>query len=166
MKVRIIIAMIVVGLTCAAAVLAPGVAFAAPRHRHHHHHHRGGGQSCGPGTAPDASGACVPSSTGPTGSPGVVFDPSDITMNLDGSFATSGMVTGVPPFGSGIVSIASLLTACSSATGFVVNGSAGALGHLVVSLSGVGCVPGTYPVLFEETSTPFQTLTGFITLHF
>jgi len=87
-------------------------------------------------------------------------------MNLDGSFATSGTVTGVPPFGSGIVSIASLLSACSSATGFVVNGSAGAVGRLVVSVNGTGCLPGTYPVLFEETSTPFQTLTGFLTLHF
>src|SRR5581483_302225 len=29
-----------------------------------------------------------------------------------------------------------------------------------------GCVPGTYPLTFTETTSPFQTFTGFLTLHF
>jgi len=112
---------------------------------------------------------CTPTGpTGPVGNGNVVITPDDITMNLDGTFATSFVVTGLPP----LTPIAGTTFSCGppgGLSGTVLAGTTDALGRLqnTLSFSGApGCVPGTYPIVFSETGPPFQNFTGFFTLHF
>jgi hypothetical protein len=122
-------------------------------HHHHHHHHTGGGSG--------------PSGTGPSGNSNVVITPSDITMTLNGDFSTTVDVKGLSPLGSGFVSSDALTAACTAGlNAFVVGNTAGLTGEIVVSISGSGCVPGTYPIVITQISDPVVTFTGFITLHF
>ena len=60
-----------------------------------------------------------------------------------------------------------LTAACTAGLNiFVVGGTAGLTGEIVVSISGSGCVAGTYPIVITQLSDPVVTFTGFITLHF
>jgi hypothetical protein len=142
------------------------------RARRHHRHHRGGGGggggvTCGPGTVL-VNGVCtaVPPS-GPVGNGNVNISPNSVTMNLDGSFSASVVVSGLPP-AIGITSSAS--ATCGPNGTFVVaaTGATDALGRLqaLVFKGAPGCVPGSYPITFAETGSPFQVFTGFLQLHF
>lgn len=157
--------------SCGMAIAAP--AFAA-RHRHHRHHRAHGANTCGPGTV-NSGGVCVPAGGGPEGSGNVKIDPSDVTMTLDGLFASSAVVSGLPPLTT--VASNSPITCGPAGAAIVVLPTKGiaadGAGRAQVSVTNAtgrvgtpGCVPGTYPLTFTETSSPFQTFTGFIILHF
>lgn len=159
-----------VGLAIACTYVAStaGPAAAIPRHHHHHHHHTGGrrGPTCGAGTV-NVSGVCTPSGTGPSGDSNVVITPNNITMTLNGDFSTTVVVKGLSPLSSGFVDSDALTAACTAGLNiFVVGNTAGLTGEIVVSISGSGCVPGTYPIVITQISDPVVTFTGFITLHF
>jgi len=159
-----------------AAVMLSVTAFAAPAsaraHRHHRHHHHGGGGGgivCGAGTVL-VNGTCVPTGpTGPVGNANVNFNPSSVTMNLDGTFSASVIVSGLPP-AIGIGAVTPPPTCGPAGTfGVALTSGVDALGRLqalVFRAGAPGCVPGTYPVTFTEATSPFATFTGFITLHF
>jgi len=155
-------------VVCAYVVMTAGPASAVHRHHHHHHHvGRGSGHTCGAGTLKMA-GMCTPSGpSGPSGNSNVMITPSDITMTLNGDFSTSVTVTGLSPLSSGFVDSDALLAACTGGLNiFVVGGTAGLKGEIAVSISGSGCVPGTYPIVITQISDPVVTYTGFVTLHF
>src|SRR5581483_2950130 len=79
------------------AVQAPPVLGATRHHGRHHRHRHGGRVTCGPGTI-SSGGACVPvGPSGPVGNGNIVINPNSITMNLNGSFATSFAASGFPP---------------------------------------------------------------------
>ena len=187
--VKAVVAVLAPLLSVMTAMAVP--ATAAVHHHHHHHHRRGGGGGCGPGTT-NQGGVCTPTGTsGPKGSPNVVITPSNVTMTLDGHFSATAEVTGLPPFTTiipetapiSILGFAGALPGqpCGAKflpfpgipgvtfTGEILygGGQADATGRYVTSLTSFGsCVPGTYPITFTEPASPFQTFTGFITLHF
>jgi hypothetical protein len=142
------------------------------RARRHHRHHRGGGGgggvTCGPGTTL-VGGVCVANPpTGPIGNGNVAISPSSITMNLDGSFSASAVVSGLPPaIPIGAVTAAAT---CGPAGTFAALplGPVDALGRLqlLIFKGAPGCVPGTYPIVIAEGASPFQSFTGFVQLHF
>lgn len=140
----------------------------ADARRRHHRHHRGGnngsGITCGPGTS-NVGGVCVANpNPGPQGNGNVAINPNAITMNLNGSFSSSVTVTGLPP----LIPVTVTPFSCGTTTVlFTVTGGPDALGRLqaVIGTFG-GCVPGSYPIVFTETASPFQSFTGFIQLHF
>jgi hypothetical protein len=161
------------GVGVLAALLGVALLLASPadaRRHHHHHHHRGGGGGgvvCGPGTVL-VNGVCTPvPNPGPQGNANVVISPSDVTMNLNGTFAASAVVSGLPPLAN---SNAVAPTTCGTGTFTIAPAAAvsDALGRRQVTIAkaATGCVPGTYPIVFTETVSPFQSFTGFITLHF
>jgi len=153
-----------VGVLSVATLMA--VPASAARHRHHRNHHPGSGIVCGVGTA-NVGGVCTPTTpAGPIGNANFVITPSDITMNLDGSFAASLTLSGLPPFIFINGFATSLSAACTGVTAFSTTGGTDALGRNQGVLSGIGCVPGTYPLTLFEGTAPFQTFTGFLTLHF
>ena len=156
---------LLVGLLSVATFMA-APASARVHHHHHHHHHNGGGITCGPGTV-NVGGVCTPTGNpGPTGNSNVAITPGSATMTLDGLFDTNVVITGLPPF----ITVDTAITACDfDATIGLDSTTTDALGRLVGDIfNNVTdvCVPGTYPVTFTETTTPFQTFTGFFTLHF
>jgi hypothetical protein len=136
------------------------------RSRHHGRHHRRGagpGITCGTGTT-NVGGVCVANPTpGPIGNGNVSISPSSITMNLNGSFSASIVVSGLPP----LIPVAVTTFTCPTPVAFTVTSPPDALGRmqLVIGEFG-GCVPGSYPIVFTETASPFQSFTGFINLHF
>jgi hypothetical protein len=147
-------------------------ASAAHHHHHHHHHHGGGGGGgvvCGPGTSL-VGGVCVPNPTGPVGNSNVHITPDNVTMTLDGTFATSAIVSGLPP----LTAITAVAVACNGTGEVIVNflnsattDALGRIGDSIQSVGGAGsCVPGTYPLTFKEVASPFQTFVGFLTIHF
>src|SRR5581483_4176463 len=147
------------------AVQAPPVLGATRHHGRHHRHRHGGRVTCGPGTI-SSGGACVPvGPSGPVGNGNIVINPNSITMNLNGSFATSFAASGFPPLTTLSSYHTSVQTACST---FSLSASpmSDAAGVEQGNVSGVGCVPGTYSVSFTEGVSPFQTFIGFFTLHF
>ncbi|MBV9253234.1 MAG: hypothetical protein JOZ37_18725 [Actinobacteria bacterium] len=185
---KAIVAVLAPLLSVMTAMAVP--ATAAVHHHHHHHHRRGGGGGCGPGTT-NQGGVCIPTGTpGPTGNSNVKITPSDVTMTLNGQFTATAEVTGLPPFTTIITEKAPVFVLgftipvpgqpCGpkvtpipgipvAFTGEILygGGQADATGRYVTSLRTIGsCVPGTYPITFTEPASPFQTFTGFITLHF
>ena len=160
---------LLVGLLSVATFMA-APASARVHHHHHHHHHGGGGSgpTCGPGTV-NIGGTCTPSgSSGPTGNGNVTVAPSNIAMTVDGTFGATIVVSGLPPF-IGIDTNSGFTCGGSTVTVVTNTGSSDALGRVGAEVYNTGpgsCVPGTYPILMTETDTPFQTFTGFITLHF
>jgi hypothetical protein len=139
-------------------------------HRHHRHHrHRGGGVgvTCGAGTV-NVNGVCTPTgSPGPIGNGNVNFSPNSVTMNLDGSFSASVVVSGLPP-NIGMTGTAAGTCGPNGTFNLAATGATDALGRLQVLVfkGAPGCVPGSYPVVFTETGSPFQSFTGFLNLHF
>jgi hypothetical protein len=143
----------------------------ARSHRHHRHHHHGGGGGggvvCGPGTT-NVGGTCVANPpTGPIGNGNVAVNPSSITMNLDGTFSASVVVSGLPP-AIGIAATAPGTCGPNGTFNIAATGATDALGRLqaLVFKGAPGCVPGSYPIVFTETGSPFQSFTGFLNLHF
>jgi len=161
-----------VGLLSVVFALAMMAGPADAKAHHHNHHHRrggggGGGITCGPGTT-NVGGTCVANPpSGPVGNSNVAITPNAVTMNLDGSFSASVVVSGLP---ATIGMAAAAPATCGPAGTFAVAPTAAtdALGRLqaLVFKGAPGCVPGTYPIVFNETAAPFQSFTGFLTLHF
>ena len=120
----------------------------------------------------------MPAVSGPVGNGNVVISPSDVTMTLDGLLASSAVVAGLPPLTT--VDSNSPIQCGPGGASIIIQPGAGipvdASGRAQVVIrsgfvgeegSGAGCVPGIYPLIFSEGATaPFQTFTGFITLHF
>jgi len=142
----------------------------ARAHRHHRHHRHGGGggggTTCGAGTVL-SGGVCVAVPTGPVGNGNVAITPSSVTLTNLGAFTTNIIVSGLPPL-TGALAIASpgLTAACPGGSGLGAIGGVDGTGRLVVVALGINCVAGTFPITFTETASPFQTFTGFLTLHF
>jgi hypothetical protein len=142
------------------------------RSRHHGRHHRGGGGGtpgpvCGPGTTL-VNGVCTANPpTGPVGNGNVTITPNNVTMLLNGTFNTSITVSGLPP----LTTVTPGFVACGGpAFIFPVSGTvtSDALGRITLGYTNIGggCIPGTYPLVFTENASPFQSFTGFLTLHF
>ena len=160
-----------VGLLSVVVVLAMMAGPAdARRHRHHRHHRHngagGGGPVCGPGTVL-SGGVCVAVPVGPVGNGNVAITPSSVTLTNTGAFSTNIKVSGLPPL-SGAVTLASpgLTAACPGGSALGAIGGVDATGRLVALAAGNNCVAGTIPITVTETASPFQTFTGFLTLHF
>ena len=141
----------------------------ARAHRHHRHHrHRGGGPgiACGPGTV-NSGGVCVPVPSGPVGNGNVSITPSSVTLNNLGSFSTNIVVRGLPPLTTALaLSSPGLTAACPGGSTLSAVGGVDGAGRLVALAAGTNCVAGTFPITITETASPFQTFTGFLTLHF
>jgi len=148
----------------------------ARRHRHHRHHHRGSGPAgpvCGPGTV-NIGGVCtaVPPA-GPLGNANINISPSNVTMNLNGTFASSVVASGFPP-STLVVPNPPFVPCGNGSVIFIAPGGgavADALGRAQFNIGeagAAGCVPGTYPLVFTSGPgvSPFQSFVGFITLHF
>jgi len=155
-------------VTALALMAAPADARA---HRHHRHHRHGGGGggggiTCGPGTV-NSGGTCVPVPTGPTGNGNVNITPNNVTMNLDGTFASSVVVSGLPPL-TPVTTNTGITCGTSTITVTLNTANTDALGRIGATIANgtPSCVAGTYPLTFTETTSPFQTFTGFLTLHF
>ena len=142
----------------------------ARAHRHHRHHRHGGGGGggpvCGAGTVL-SGGVCVAVPTGPVGNGNVAITPSSVTLNNLGSFSTNIIVSGLPPL-TGALALASpgLTAACPGGSVLAAIGGVDATGRLPIVAAGTNCVAGTFPITITETASPFQTFTGFLTLHF
>ncbi|MBV8957465.1 MAG: hypothetical protein JO054_08055 [Actinobacteria bacterium] len=141
----------------------------ARAHRHHRHHRHGGGGSgpvCGAGTVL-SGGVCVAVPVGPVGNGNVAITPSSVTLTNTGNFTTNIVVSGLPPL-SGAIAFASpgLTAACPGGSALAPIGGVDATGRQVALALGANCVAGTFPITITETASPFQTFTGFLTLHF
>jgi hypothetical protein len=142
----------------------------ADARRRHHRHHRGGGGgggvTCGPGTVL-SGGVCVAVPTGPVGNGNVAITPSSVTLTNLGAFSTNIIVSGLPPLTTALTLASPGLTAaCPGGSGLAAIGGVDATGRLVIIAVGFNCVAATFPITFTETASPFQTFTGFLTLHF
>ena len=172
---RLLTRAMVVGLACASMLAAGPSAWAVQRR--HHHHHRRSVTTCGAGTVLSGR-SCVPATSSPVGNGNVLVMPSDVTMTVDGLLVSSAAVSGLPPLTT--VDSNSPIQCGPGGASIIIEPGGGipvdALGRAQVAIrsgftgeegSGAGCVPGVYPLIFTESTTaPFQTFTGFITLHF
>jgi len=161
-----------VGLLSVLVALAMMAAPADARAHRHHRHHRhgggggGGGVTCGPGTVL-SGGVCVAVPTGPVGNSNVAITPSSVTLTNTGAFSSNIIVSGLPPlFAALTANGAPLAAACPGGSTLAPIGGVDATGRLVLVAAGFNCVAATVPITITETASPFQSFTGFLTLHF
>lgn len=180
---RLLGGVLVVVVLVATMLAAPADA-RRPRHNRHHH------ATCGPGTALQ-NGACVVVDP-PVGNSNLTVTPNPVQMTLGGHVAASISFAALLPFdvlvmngvevpdpcrgdcGPGPAAIGGI--PCGPNAVLTVNplpivadadGLANArISDVTVPPGPGGCVPGTYPLVFFETVSPFRSFTAFITLVF